>query len=388
MRIVIICARTWGQMGNFLAAQRLAETLKLFAEPGTSIHVQPAEELCPGVAQTGQRMLEIASCSGNLAERRARYLALIEELQTEYPQGFEVGNEIVGDSSDVKLLAEFLESEKPDLIIGTKGFFSRMAQAATGYGGLLIPIINYVTNDGLLTLPLHQTSGGILNLVQTEFGARMIADRSPFKIVGPLVGHCTSSQRLIDPDKRLQVGVLCNRNPEYKAIYDALAEYGDAIRVKTIVIGCPELLSDLRLHAPAHWDILDAQLAKNYLELLADLRTATDCVFVTKSSPNAVLEAVAAGLPVLALNSGLPMEEWMLQLIKERGLGWPAHDSEHAVSILRSLVGQPKHIAEMSASVFKYSTTSINNHSDGSNIYQAILSVLNHQSSIFEACLQ
>jgi hypothetical protein len=377
MRIIIICARTWGQMGNLLAAQRLAEMLKIHMVHGSSIEVRPAEELCPGVARTGQCMLEIASTSSSQVERRERYLALIEELQAEYPPGFECDAETIDERPDVRSLAEFLKRHEPDLIIGTKGFLSRLAEAAVRYLGINIPIVNYVTNDGLLTLPLHHTSRAILSLVQTEFGARMLSNLSPFKIVGPLVGRCSAGDLSTDQDQRPHIAILCNRNPEYRQIYDALAECGDAIRVRTIVMGCPELLADLQLHGPAHWDILDAQLAKNYLEMLAELRTASAAMLVTKSSPNAVLEAVSVGLPVLALDSGLPMEQWMLQLIEQRQLGWPAQNTDQAVSILHGLASEPNRIVEMSDSVRKFATNSLDNDQNIKNVYDSISFRLN-----------
>lgn len=372
-RLLILCASTWGQFGNVNAAKRLARLIGPLFDPRVEIVVQPAEQWLPFVERAGTRMREIASTSAGPEERRERYLEFIGELEARFPAGFESNPHFVGEDCDLDQLAARIAEFDPQLIVGTKGFISRLAQAALLRAGRDIPIVNYVTNDGLLTLPLHRTPPEILNLVQTEFGARMLAAHPRVEVVGPLVGRSGFGAQGADPDERPLIAILCNRNPEYRRLFDALIAQGDAIRVRTIILGCPDLLAHVRATAPGHWQIWDALAVETYLDLLADVSAARTSLLVTKSAPNSVLEAVAAGIPVLALPSGLPMESWVSELVAERGLGWPADGIEAAIATLGELADQSERIRAMAVTTRAYATNAINNSRNAAVIHRALV---------------
>ena len=370
-RLLILCASTWGQFGNLNAARRLARWLEPLMPAGT-LMVQPAEEWCPVVARAGARMRDIASTSSGAKQRGARYLSLIRELEARFPPDFEKdAHGLAG--FDAEAMAAAVDHFDPQLVIGTKGFVTRLADAVLREARCGAPLVNYVTNDGLLTLPLHRTRPEILNLVQTEFGRGLLPGHSKVEVVGPLVGRAEGrAEAPAREDARPVVAILCNRNPEYRSIYDALIERGENVRVKTIIMGCPELLEHVGGIAPAHWEVWDARAVETYLHLLDEIGGERACLLVTKSAPNSVFEAVAAGIPVLALASGLPMESWVAELVSEQGIGWAPGDLSGAISTLCELVDQPDRISAAAMRARAYAAERLNNEGNAAGIHRAV----------------
>ena len=60
---------------------------------------------------------------------------------------------------------------------------------------------------------------------------------------------------------------------------------------------------------------------QDYLSRLDTLARFERRLFICKSAPSTVFEALARKIPVLALNSGLPMEQWVGELVTENAIG-------------------------------------------------------------------
>lgn len=75
-----------------------------------------------------------------------------------------------------------------------------------------------------------------------------------------------------------------------------------------------------------------------YLSRLDDLAQLERRAFVCKSAPSTVFEALARGIPVLAMDSGLPMETWVGELVADAGLGGFYRDMPALVAATERLV--------------------------------------------------
>ena len=101
--------------------------------------------------------------------------------------------------------------------------------------------------------------------------------------------------------------------------------------------------------------------AEKYVELLAQVGAAQSAVYITKSSPSSVFEANSAGIPVISLQSGLPMELWIADFVEQHGLGWNAPTVAACTLKLQELLRQPAKIAAMSVSAREFSARCIDN---------------------------
>jgi len=320
--VLVLAAATWGELGNIVSARRVAKILEPALHPHPII-VQPIEEWHSAFAEAGQAMRELAATSPTADIRRTRYMGVIDGLQERYPEGFEIQSG-TGDLQEFRRLAEEIGRIDPALIICTKGFISRLVVAALGEQPTRPPIINYVTNDGLLTLPLHRSPYADRTLVQSDFGASRLSALPPgtVRVVGPLVGRSEEgSADAIPTGGRPLVAVLSNRGGEYGPLFDRLARHGDAVQVTAVILAAPDLLAHVRGIAPAHWTVMDGLKPADYLRRLAQVGATPRSVMICKSGPNTAFEALNAGLPILALRSGLPMEDWVADLINDHRLG-------------------------------------------------------------------
>lgn len=376
--ILILCARSWGQLGNLNSASRLAQKLEAQKLENMQFLVQPIEDCCPLVAIAGEAMRSVTATSRTPKDRQRRYMEIIDDLNARFPAGFESDPAFVHD--DIDLLASHIDVFNPDLIIATKGFLSRLAYAATRRLERTIPIVNFVTNDGLLTLPIHVTGPEVRNLVQTDFGKQMLKRHPRVSAVGPLVGVPRPVGEIAKSDLKPLICVLCNNNPEFSAIFDALIARGDSIGVKTIILGESEMLEQTRIRAPAHWDVWGAQAADAYLEILREVSKVARPLLVAKSSPNAVFEGLCGGMPVLAVRSGLPMEDWVGNLIDESGAGWSADGVATAVSILDRLLDAPGEIAERAKGAISFVSRNIDNQATLTRIRDTICAELDNSA--------
>jgi hypothetical protein len=75
-----------------------------------------------------------------------------------------------------------------------------------------------------------------------------------------------------------------------------------------------------------------------YLAELTRLETAQVPLLVSKPGPNTVMEALRIGVPCLLLDSGLPMEAWVLDYVRDKGFGSGADHPAALVSELSAIV--------------------------------------------------
>jgi len=376
---LIFCASSWGQLGNLNSARRLASHLNERME-GWSFAVEPVEQHLPFVAEIGQQMRHLAKATQDPRERRERYKACIAQIAQDFPPGFERGGTARRGEAELGAFAGYIATAAPDLVIGTKGIVTRLADAASRQIGSAVPLVNYVTNDGLLGLPIHRTDRAVLNLVQTDFGLRSLGEGARGVRVGPLVGQ-VATKAPPDPDPSPLVAILCNRNPEYASLFAMLREAHPPVRVNAVIMGCDDLLEQVGRTAPASWEVHGEQAAKTYLDLIARVAASSCRLLVTKSAPSSVFEPVAVGVPVLAVKSGLPMEDWILDFIREYRLGWTADTIEEANSILGDLLQRPQAILEMAETALSFSQIHLNNAKTVQSIRQALTDELEWLSS-------
>ncbi|WP_051807698.1 hypothetical protein [Actinoplanes subtropicus] len=339
-RIVVVSPRTWGQFGNFLAATRLAGVLRERL-PGREVDVWEAEPLLPFMGEYGARIAEISTGSPDARTRTTRYLALMAEIDQAYPAGFETDpGHPVADRLDG--LREALAEARPELVIGTKGFVARLCRAALH--GSDVPVVSYVTNPGLLELPIHRSAALHATLVPFAWaGQRLVtevgADPASVHVVGPLVarhdlGSFVSADVDLDarpgwpvpaadgPD-RPRIIVFSNRGgDDYVRVLNHLADRHPDTDVVFVGYDDPALIERVtRDVGLTRWRFHTKLTQREYFAYIEGAAAADHAFLISKAGPNTTLEAASFGIPVLMLESGLPMESWVGGLIDEHGLG-------------------------------------------------------------------
>ncbi|GLY08390.1 MULTISPECIES: hypothetical protein [Actinoplanes] len=340
-RIVIVSPRTWGQFGNFLAATRLGGVLRERL-PGHRVDVWEAETTLPWIGEYGARIAAITADSPDTATRSRRYLALMAEIEAAYPARFEAGpsGPVAG---RVAGLRAALEQARPDLVIGTKGFVARLCKAALAGAAVDAPVVSYVTNPGLLDLPIHRSVDLDAMTVpfdwtRERFCAESGADPATVHVVGPLVARHDlgafvsaepdSAERSgwpapAGPEPRPKIVVFSNRGgDDYVRILHHLAARHPAVDVVFVGYNDPALIDKVRGNVDAaRWRFHTRLTQREYFAYIEGAAAAEHALLISKAGPNTTLEAAHFGIPVLMLESGLPMEGWVGGLIHEYGLG-------------------------------------------------------------------
>lgn len=352
-RIIVISPRTWGQFGNYLAATRMAGVIQERL-PDDEVAVWEAETSMPWIGEIGARIAKITTSSPDPATRTARYLELMAEIEQAHPCGFEVDDDSPVQSQVAGLRAALTET-RPDLVIGTKGFVARLGKAALRQVDLTVPVVAHTTNPGLLELPIHRSA--LLDAVLVPFDwakERLLGfiggDPDRVHVVGPLVGRhdlgtfvaagaSATGERgwpaADGPEARPRLIVFSNRGgEEYLTLLRRLATrhpdtdvvfvgYDDAELVRRAVAGAP----------PSRWRFHTRLTQREYFAYI-DGAAAGDAFLISKAGPNTTLEAAYFGIPVLMLESGLPMEGWVGGLIHDQGLGRCCADVSELLAIL------------------------------------------------------
>ncbi len=374
LRIMIVCARTWGQLGNFIAANKLGAALEE-SLPDAEIIIQPFEEYCRFFAQSGERIRAIYSSGETPAERNALYAQFLGEIGRRFGPRFEFDPAVTVEGVDLKSIAERISARNCDVVFGLKGLISRICWTAINRHALKKPpVINYVTNDGLLTLDAHHSHAPILHMVQTQYGRRRLQDTlrqapgAQVDVVGPLVKNRVRPA-LPRPAKQApkpSVGVLVNRGgQEYASLLQRLSDMGDLIKAELIFVASEDLSRQAKALATERnldWTIDDALPHELYQQRLAALAEKPASLMVCKTAPNTVFEALSFGLPVVGLQSGLPMEDWIGTLIDQEKVGMSTTDVATAGDYIKTWAASLDEAEALRRRVTEFSNTFFNYH--------------------------
>lgn len=81
-------------------------------------------------------------------------------------------------------------------------------------------------------------------------------------------------------------------------------------------------------------------------KLLKELKE-TGRLFIAKSGPNTMFEAIAMNIPFLLYRSGLPQEDWVLHHIRENTLGYACTQNADISGVALAILADPMHSSHM-----------------------------------------
>jgi len=338
--IQVLSPRTWGEFGNYLAATRFSRVLRGAVD--AEVTLLEAEPILHWLGEAGAEIRTISLESPDATVRTRRYMALMARLQERFPTGFET-DPTPEQITELAPLTEHLRSTAPDVVVGTKGFVARLCVAAVRLAGLHTRVVSHVTNPGLLQLPLHRSPHPDLTLVGFSWAkdhllAQTGGDPDRVQVVGPLVAQhdlrdfMTSESAAPsagpwggDTDSgRPRLIVFCNRGGD---VYLELVHHIAAHHPETDLVFVGYDDPDLARRAAAgaerlrHWRFHSRLTQAEYFDYIDRASRSPYGLLVSKAGPNTTLEAAYFGIPVLMLESGLPMERWVPGLIHEHHLG-------------------------------------------------------------------
>uniref|UniRef100_UPI0011BEBA6E hypothetical protein n=1 Tax=Shimia ponticola TaxID=2582893 RepID=UPI0011BEBA6E len=179
-RIKVVCAKSWGKLGNYNSARRVAEYVERTL-PNSQVTVEPLEEIWPQFAQWGQEMQDAA------AHLRP------EDVSREFRRiNGSIARELAKDAVTLPVLQKLQQTvlSSSDACIGTKGIISGLLCDARRASGRDIPVLNWVTNPGLIDIPIHACPDADGHFVPLQEDAeklcrRMAANPDAVHAVGP-----------------------------------------------------------------------------------------------------------------------------------------------------------------------------------------------------------
>lgn len=396
-RISIFAMRSWGELGNLLAAKTLAAAIRT-AEPAWEVEVLETDDFCPTLARTGE---EIALLARRTADdpplRRRGYLEIIERLSERLPPGFETA-EPPGDfvRGETAALGRRLRESRPHLAVATKGVIARLLLVAARQAGAAVPVVNFVTNHGLQELALHRAPGADLSLVQLEAARASMVERFGYppervRVVGPLVaGHELRSfvegrdgagldqlrfAEGVGPDEPVVVMFSNRGGKPFLELLRLLGEAHPRVPVLFIAHNDPPLLAAARALEdrlrPERWTLVERLTQAAYFHAIRQLEERP-AVLVSKAGPNTVMEGLYFGLVPLVLVSGLPMEDWVGSWLTAGGLGVAAPEVPGLVAGLDDLLRRPERLAALKRAVLAFRAAAIRPEETASAIARAL----------------
>ncbi|MFF1486018.1 Moenomycin biosynthesis protein MoeGT1 [Streptomyces sp. NPDC058319] len=361
--IQVLSPRTWGEFGNYLAATRFSRALRTAVEAETVL--LEAEPILPWLGEAGAEIRTISLTSPDAATRTERYMGLMGRLQERFPAGFEAAPTPAQRTALAPLTAH-LARTAPDVLVGTKGFVARLCVAAVRLSGVRTRVVSHVTNPGLLQLPLHRSPYPDLTLVGFDWARdRLLADcggdPARVRVIGPLVAQhdlrdfmTAGSAREADgpeepwggdddPD-RPRLIVFCNRGGDtYLDLVRHIADTHPDTDLVFVGYDDPGLAHRAAAGAArlAHWRFHSRLTQTQYFDYIDRAARSPHGLLISKAGPNTTLEAAYFGIPVLMLESGLPMERWVPGLIHEHGLGRACAGPEELLGTVDDWLARP-----------------------------------------------
>lgn len=349
MRVIIIAARTWGRLGNFAAAQNIARLIS--ADPSVTVSVHAVEEFWPDFGIWGERMRSAATLdsavdtsfafSGILAEIDA----LTVKKNRQHPEWLK----------PVSKIAKFLSEQKPNQVIATKGLITRLAAAGREFSGQSFLLINWITNSGLIPIRCHRAPMADRHLVPLpEDRDYLIREWNVrprnVRVIGPVARLSKTYGNPIEVDNKVsarrtllylhvvthealdQLESLLNRDTNVECV--VLHSYGKPCALDRLL-----LLQD---SFPARFSVNGELSQEKFHKLFEWLKEACSHLFVAKSGPNTMFEAMLLGLPMMLYRSGLPQEDWVLSYLHEREVGVPNTDIRELASTIIEVLDAPE----------------------------------------------
>lgn len=411
-RIQIISPRTWGELGNFLAASRFAGVVRQQL-PEAEVTLVEVEPLLPWVGEIGAQIRAITLGNHDSATRTRRYLELMARLSTQWPQGFEAEEPRSGVRGALSGLVRHLRETRPDIVVGTQGFITRLCLAASRATGARRPrVADHVTNPGLLRLAVHRSPHPDLTFVGFDWARTMLItceghppDR--IQMVGPLVtrhhlasgpnggnggnsrqttvsgGCATQPWGGTDSPQRPKVIMFCHRGGEaYLRVIDHLAHRDADIDLVFVGQGDPETTrraEDLaRRGNGLRWRFHARLRQEEYATYIERAAQTPHSFLISTAGPTTTLEAAYVGIPLLVLDSGLPMESWVPGLIHERGLGRCCRTATELLDVLSTWLDRPELVAEHRRNAAAYAAAGLDQDSVAHRIGHGLRGLLRH----------
>lgn len=397
--VQVLSPRTWGEFGNYLAATSFSRVLRRVTD--AEVTLLEAESLLPWLGDIGARIKAISLQSPDAATRTERYLALMRRLQRRFPPGFEADP---APEQAVRLtrLVSHLRSTAPDAVVATKGFVARLCVAACRLAGVHTAVVHQVTNPGLLELGLHRSRYPDLTLVGFDWARRRLlaevgGDPDRVRAVGPMVAQHDLRDFMTggpgadacdaawggapDGPPRPKVIVFCNRGGDvYLRLVRHLAEHHPHIDLVFVGYDDPELARRAAVCAGAgpggDWRFHNRLAQSEYFDYISRASASPHGLLVSKAGPNTTLEAAHFGIPVLMLESGLPMERWVPDLIRDHGLGRACTTPEELFAAADDWLTRPEVIERHKQAALAFAGTVLDQEAVAQRIGAAVRAVL------------
>jgi hypothetical protein len=334
--VTVLCARSWGKLGNLNAAKVVANRLQQ-SEKHWAVKVETLEDHWPEFESWGQEMQRASSLpSAELVN--GAYQSIYSRIHAAVMPDGQGLLSYTPHSRQAEIVSRLRASiiERTDIVIATKGIATRLLAAARATSPRKPVLVNWVTNPGLLGIRMHQRVEADIHCVPLPEHASVLTEGwgvpvNDVHVVGPPIGLAFAQNRDLARD---------NPRPVPKAVIAAylhVLSVASLDAVATILRGMGDAeahvlfasmdedsearLADYRNEFGARLSVERAVEHKRFLEKLILLRAAERKILIAKSGPNTVFEATGLGLPIICYRSGLPQEEWVLDFLEHQGVG-------------------------------------------------------------------
>ena len=325
-RVSIFAAQTWGRIGNFAAAHNIAQHIS--AATAAVPAVIAFEDMWPRFAEFGAAMRSAARAEAP-EQTAAAFDAIMADIDL-HLERFEDGDDGPEYIALEQAIVTRLRAESPATVIATKGIIARMLEAVRTRHRLDFHLINWVTNDGLLGIACHQSVDADSHVVPTP-GARGClvgwgAPPSTVHVAGPVIRFASAESAPAAPAPSgapLCVAYFHNVNSGVIDQLDAILAGSNAQLTAIVPPTAAELTPRFEALAARYGARLSlrGELSQSeFHDLLKQLKHSGG-LFIAKSGPNTMFEAIALNIPFLLYRSGLPQEDWVLDYIGEHKLG-------------------------------------------------------------------
>jgi hypothetical protein len=355
LKVSIVAMKTWGEVGNFLAGEKLRQ--HLIAElPALEVQLLAGESLFSSLARTGQDIRRLSDSANPLVDKRRDYVALMDSLEHNIGQR-------AGSTEDAAATAHLLEF-RPDMVIAMKGVACRLLARAIQGSGSKPRLVSFITNPGLLDLEVHRCVDADLVTLPLPPDVYPTPEflQSAGRVVRlpPLLGPRSFSSEYNatiawDDPARATVLVLSNHGGQQMVdVARAALNHRLKPNVALVILRDRDSFESAQplLHSGTRgrFFLSDKLEYSTYISIARQAARNAGSFLVSKTGPNTMLEAICAGLPVLLHKSWLPMESWVEGFVARLGIGEVGEPHSMSRSVVRWL-DEPAKIAAYATAV-------------------------------------